>query len=117
MLITEMKSKETLCSLINGKVFIINCHGCKEVRFPEKEAKEFQKELAAEGKVTGTITTDYISTTGGLDTGATIYYVKDTPQLIDLEQNVDTTLYNDTNTITNSNEMTMNIKYIKETLN
>lgn len=60
MLITEMKSKETLCSLINGKVFIINCHGCKEVRFPEKEAKEFQKELAAEGKVTGTITTDYI---------------------------------------------------------
>ena len=60
MLITEMKSKETLCSLISGKVFIINCHGCKEVRFPEKEAKEFQKELAAEGKVTGVITTDYI---------------------------------------------------------
>ena len=60
MLITEMKSKETITSLISGKVFIINCHGCKEVRFPEKEAKEFQKELAAEGKVTGTITTDYI---------------------------------------------------------
>ena len=60
MLITEMKSKETLCSLISGKVFIINCHGCKEVRFPEKEAKEFQKELASEGKVTGILTTDYI---------------------------------------------------------
>ena len=60
MLITEMKSKETLCSLISGKVFVINCHGCKEVRFPEKEAKEFQKELAAEGKVTGSLTTDYI---------------------------------------------------------
>ena len=60
MLITEMKSKETLCSLISGKVFIINCHGCKEVRFPEKEAEEFQKELAAEGKVTGILTTDYI---------------------------------------------------------
>ena len=41
-------------------MFIINCHGCKEVRFPEKEAEEFQKELAAEGKVTGIITTDYI---------------------------------------------------------
>ena len=39
MLITEMKSKETITSLISGKVFIINCHGCKEVRFPEKEAK------------------------------------------------------------------------------
>ena len=60
MLITEMKSKETLASLISGKVFIINCHGCKEVRFPEKEAGEFQKELAAEGKVTGSLTTDYI---------------------------------------------------------
>ena len=60
MLITEMKSKETLCSLISGKVFIINCHGCKEVRFPEKEADAFQKELAAEGKVTGILTTDYI---------------------------------------------------------
>ena len=60
MLITEMKSKEALASLISGKVFIINCHGCKEVRFPEKEAKEFQKELAAEGKVTGKLTTDYV---------------------------------------------------------
>ncbi|MGN0264581.1 MAG: methylenetetrahydrofolate reductase C-terminal domain-containing protein, partial [Oliverpabstia sp.] len=34
--------------------------GCKEVRFPEKEAAEFQKELAAGGNVTGIITTDYI---------------------------------------------------------
>ena len=60
MLITEMKAKETLCSLVSGKVFIINCHGCKEVRFPEKEAAEFQQELAAGGSITGVITTDYI---------------------------------------------------------
>ena len=60
MLITELKSKETILSLITGKVFIINCHGCKEVYFPEKEAEELQKELTAEGKVTGIITTDYI---------------------------------------------------------
>ncbi len=60
MLITEMKAKETLRSLLNGKVFIINCHGCKEIRFPEAEADEFQKELVAEGIVTGIITTDYI---------------------------------------------------------
>ena len=40
MLITELKSKETILSLIKGKVFIINCHGCKEVYFPEKEADE-----------------------------------------------------------------------------
>ena len=60
MLITELKAKETLLSLISGKVFVINCHGCKEIRFPEAEANAFQKELADAGKLTGVITTDYI---------------------------------------------------------
>ena len=60
MLITELKAKETILSLVSGKVFIINCHGCKEVHFPEKEAEELQKELVAGGNVTGIITTDYI---------------------------------------------------------
>ena len=60
MLITELKAKETILSLESGKVFIINCHGCKEVHFPEEAAKELQKELAAEGNVTGIFTTDYI---------------------------------------------------------
>lgn len=60
MLITELKSKEIIASLAEGKVFMINCHGCKEVRFPEKEALELQKELQAEGKLAGVITTDYI---------------------------------------------------------
>ena len=54
MLITQLKAKEAITSLTAGKkVFIINCHGCKEVRFPEKEAVELQKELSAEGNVTG----------------------------------------------------------------
>ena len=61
MLITELKSKETIASLVNGKnVFIINCQGCKEVHFPEKEADELQKEMAAGGNVTGIMTKDYI---------------------------------------------------------
>ena len=30
------------------------------MHFPEKEAVEFQKELSAEGNVTGIMTTDYI---------------------------------------------------------
>ena len=60
MLITELKAKETILSLASGKVFIINCHGCREIRFPEKEADELQKELTEAGKVTGLITTDYI---------------------------------------------------------
>ena len=60
MLVTKLKDKDTVRSLIAGKAFIINYHGCKEVGFPEKEADEFQKELAAEGKVTGVLTMDYI---------------------------------------------------------
>ncbi|MBS6196221.1 MAG: methylenetetrahydrofolate reductase C-terminal domain-containing protein [Clostridiales bacterium] len=60
MLITQLKAKETVEALVSGKVFIINCHGCKEVSFPEKEAAEFQKELSDAGKVTGILTTDYI---------------------------------------------------------
>jgi len=60
MLITELKAKKTILSLATGKVFIINCHGCKEIRFPEQEADELQKELKEAGKVTGILTTDYI---------------------------------------------------------
>ena len=60
MLITELKATETIKALATGKVFIINCHGCKEIRFPEHEANALQKELAEEGRVTGILTTDYI---------------------------------------------------------
>ena len=60
MLITELKAKETILSLITGKVFILNCHGCKEIRFPEAEADALQAELKETGNVTGIFTTDYI---------------------------------------------------------
>ncbi len=66
MLITELKAKETILSLVSGKVFIINCHGCKEIHFPEHEADELQKELSAAGNVTGILTTDYICNTDNL---------------------------------------------------
>ena len=58
MLITQLKDKEAILSLVSGKVFIINCHGCKEIHFPEHEADELQKELSAAGNVTGILTTD-----------------------------------------------------------
>ena len=57
MLITELKAKETIEALATGKVFIINCHGCKEIFFPEHEAEQLQKEIP---NVTGIFTTDYI---------------------------------------------------------
>ena len=56
MLITELKNTEVLTSQLTGKVFVINCHGCKEIRFPEAEANEFQKEL----NKTGSVTNEYI---------------------------------------------------------
>ena len=60
MLITELKAKEAIRAAINGKVFLIICHGCKEIHFPEAETRALHAELAAEGIVTGSITTDYI---------------------------------------------------------
>ena len=60
MLITELKAKETILSLLPEKVFVINCHGCKEIHFPEAETDALQMELAEAGRLTGLITTDYI---------------------------------------------------------
>ena len=60
MLITELKAKDSILSQVSGKVFILNCHGCKEIHFPEQEAEAFQAELKASGMVTGSLTTDYI---------------------------------------------------------
>lgn len=70
--------------------------------------KKFNKIDSYNGE---TITTDYWSTTGGLDTGATVYYVLDTPQLIDLDYVSDIRLYIGTNNINNSDEMTMELEY------
>lgn len=64
MLITELKTKEAIHSLTEGKVFIINCHGCKEVHFPQQEAEQLQKELPG---VVGTLTTDYICNVENLE--------------------------------------------------
>jgi len=60
MLITELKNKDIIQSQLQGKVFALLCHGCKEIRFPEQEADELVKELADAGILTGSLTTDYI---------------------------------------------------------
>ena len=60
MLITELKNKEVIKSQLSGKVFVLVCHGCKEVHFPEHEADELIKELCDAGIVTDTLVTDYI---------------------------------------------------------
>ena len=60
MLITELKNTDAIRQQLRGKVFVLICHGCKEIRFPEKEANALVEELKNAGIVTGTLTTDYI---------------------------------------------------------
>ena len=60
MLITELKNQETILSQLNGKVFILVCHGCKEIHFPEQEANKLIADLCDQGIVIGTLVTDYI---------------------------------------------------------
>ena len=60
MLITELKARQEIEALTGGKVFLIICHGCREIRFPETQTEELCRELEAAGKVTGRITADYI---------------------------------------------------------
>ena len=60
MLITELKPKDDILSLISGKTVIICCEGCKEVHFPESEAAEINKELLDSGAVLLAVITDYI---------------------------------------------------------
>ena len=60
MLITELKNTDVIKSQLQGKVFVLLCHGCKEIRFPEHEADALVKELAEAGILAGSLTTDYI---------------------------------------------------------
>ena len=60
MLITELKEKDAILSNLRGKVFLIHCHGCRELRFPLEDARALEQELKERGLLTGSITTDYI---------------------------------------------------------
>ena len=60
MLITELKSKDAILKQLGKKVFVLVCHGCKEIHFPEKEADALIAELTEQGLVVGTFVTDYI---------------------------------------------------------
>ena len=60
MLITELKNKDIIKNSLHGKVFILVCHGCKEIHFPEQDADALIAELTATGSIIGTFVTDYI---------------------------------------------------------
>ena len=62
MLMTVMKSEEEILTMATGKIFVINCFGCKEVNIPEAEhqAERFIADLQKSGRFTGMMTADYI---------------------------------------------------------
>jgi len=60
MLITRLKQKEEIISLLAGKTAVISCEGCREVYFPADEALEFQEELQRDKIATAVLVCDYI---------------------------------------------------------
>ena len=60
MLVTKLKAKEDIMALLPEKVFVLICHGCSEISFPEKDADGLVGELLAADRLTGSLTTDYI---------------------------------------------------------
>ena len=60
MLITELKNQDVIKAQLKGKVFVLVCHGCKEIHFPEEEANKLIEDLKAQGIVIGALVTDYI---------------------------------------------------------
>ena len=62
MLLTKFKGKEALIPQLKGKVFLVTCHGCKEVNLSgaEHEAEQLFSEALASQQVNGLLTADYI---------------------------------------------------------
>ena len=62
MLLTKMKSTEDLLPNLKGKVFVITCHGCKEVNVSEaeQEAEAFFEKAYQSSRMLGLMAADYI---------------------------------------------------------
>ena len=61
MLITQLKSKDDITSLLEKKrALIISCTGCSEVYFPETQVADICSELSKTGNISAVINTDYI---------------------------------------------------------
>ncbi len=62
MLMTKLKSREELLPLLQGKVFIVTCHGCKEVNTiqAEEEAEAFFRVLGESYDIVGSLIADYV---------------------------------------------------------
>ncbi len=62
MLMTKLKSKEELLRQVKGKVFMVTCHGCKEVSTvqAEEEAMALIPQLVESCQIVGGMVADYV---------------------------------------------------------
>ncbi len=62
MLMTRIKSADALLPHLQGKVFVVTCHGCREVSLhgADQEAERLVREIAQSHEIVGQLTTDYI---------------------------------------------------------
>ena len=62
MLMTKLKPAEELQALMQGKVFAVTCHGCKEINTAqaEAEAEAFIRPLITQNQMIGGFVADYI---------------------------------------------------------
>ena len=63
MLMTKIKPAEDLLPLVNGKLFVVMCHGCKEVNLVEAEEEadlRIREVAAAANKMTGVTVANYV---------------------------------------------------------
>jgi len=62
MLMTVIKNQEDILSHTQGKIFVINCYGCKEVNLSEAEhqAEVLLSTLKESDRLVGMMTADYI---------------------------------------------------------
>ncbi|MCL1836261.1 MAG: methylenetetrahydrofolate reductase C-terminal domain-containing protein [Treponema sp.] len=66
MFITELKEKDLILPLLQGKTVIICCEGCREVHFPDEEAAALCNGLLGSGNAEAAVVTDYICNPGHL---------------------------------------------------
>lgn len=60
MLITQLKNKNEILNLLNDKILLISCLGCKELYFPLQQVNEFKEELKKSKNIIDDVVTDYL---------------------------------------------------------
>jgi len=67
MLITQLKPADEILALLDGKIVVLCCEGCKEVYYPETGVTAAINDIGVSGTLLAVIATDYICNPGNLE--------------------------------------------------